>query len=239
MPFIDANILSGLSSIADFQVGKSNVDSNKVIEEGIELPFTTNPTGSYLYYDCTVAASLDSGIVVHNRLPQVDNEADTLASVFLDNENLATITDKGVNLTCKDQYTDIMQRMGHSRYWFRIWGRAMRIGYKIPIPAIKTIGGVVAIPYDRNPQWAYNGIVPGSSFGGVVLWRAYWSLWYTTLVPPKNQTIPAADPSTLITGTPVPPKSGGIQVPYSQADDEAVAKPPRIIDDGIIGVTGR
>ena len=200
-----------------------NIDNDQTIESGISFPWSDNSAASYLYYDCTVGVMLDSGIVVHDRLPQVDRTSDTLAAVDLDASNIDHITALGVSLKCTDQYMDIVQRMGHSRYWFRLWGQAIRIGYKVPIPRIKTIGGVAAIPYDRNPQWAYNKMAPGGNYSGAILWVARWSLWYTTDRPPTKNNIPAADPSAHIKGTAVPPSNiQGMQAPYSQADDNAV-----------------
>lgn len=219
MPFRDANLEAGLSKNAPFQVGVSNIDPNDPIEEGVLLPSPTDPAGSYMYYDCTVGVMLDSGIVIHNRLPQVDRVADTLSMVDLDNPNLDKVLGVGVNLRCQDQYLDIVQRMGHSRYWFRLWGQAMRVGYQIPIPGIRYIGGVPAIPYDRNPQWAYNRTVPGANYSGVVIWYAQWSLWYTTDRPPTSNTIPVTDPAAHINGNTTIPD--GIQAPYSEADDDA------------------
>ncbi len=227
MPFLDNNVAAGLRANAPFQVGVSDVDPNTTIEQGIEIPWSSDPAGSYVYYDCAVGVMLDSGIVVHNRLPQVNRTVDTLASVALDDPNLDQLTGFGVNLRCNDQYQDIVQRMGHARYWFRIWGQALRVGYQIPIPGIKLIGGVPAVPYDKNPQWAYNSIAPGGNYSGVILWRAQWSLWYTTALPPYSQSIPAADPSAHITGTAKPPT--GMQSPYSQADDEAVVNAPPVV----------
>ena len=224
MAFENENKFDGLPPNGSFQVGVSDIDNNDLVEQGIFLPWSSDPAGSYLYYDCTVGVMLDSGIVVHNRLPQTNNTADSLSSAFLDDPNLDQITDMGVNLKCQDQYTDIVQRMGHARYWFRIWGQALRVGYQVPIPGIKMIGGVQAIPYDKNPQWAYNRIFPGGNYGGLIMWHAVWSLWYTTLVPPTSQDIPAADPSAHITGDAVLPT--GIQAPWSQVDDDAVASAP-------------
>ncbi len=223
MPFKDNNVAVGLAKGASFQQGRANVDPNKAVETGLLLPWSSDPAGSYVYYDCAIGCMLDSGIVVHNRLPQVNRGVDTLSRTTLDDPNLDSLTGFGVNLKCLDQYADIVQRMAHARYWFRIWGQALRVGYQIPIPGIKTIGGVPAIPYDRNPQWAYNSIAPGGNYGGVILWRAQWSLWYTTAVPPNANTVPAADPSAHISGTVAPP-AAGIQVPYSQADDDASAQ---------------
>lgn len=219
MPFQNNNAVMGLPVGGNYLQGRSDVDPNTEVERGESIPWSSDPAGSYVYYDCTVGVMLDSGIVVHNRLPQVDRAADTLASVDLGDPNMDRLVGPGVNLSCRDQYQDIVQRMGHARYWFRLWGQALRVGYQIPIPGIKTIGGVAAVPYDRNPQWAFCGIVPGGNYGGLILWRAQWSLWYTILVPPTSQSIPAADPTAHIDGTAAPP--AGIQAPYSAADDAA------------------
>lgn len=239
MPFIDANTAAGLPKSAPFQIGRSDVDPNTpIIEQDVSIPWNSDPAGSYVYYDCTVGMMLDSGMVIHNRLPQVNNTPDTLSSIALDDPNLETITAQGVNLKCQDQYKDIIQRMGHSRYWFRLWGQALRVGYQVPIPSIKMIGGVPAVPYDQNPQWAFNRIAPGGNYSGIILWHAMWSLWYTTLVPPVNNTFPAADPSAHITGTTTIPD--GIQSPYSAPDDNAqVASPLGPQRAGPVGTTSR
>ena len=223
MPFQNENVAVKLPVNAKFQVGRSNTDTNTVLENDITIPVMSNPQATWVYFDCTIGVMLDSGIVVHNRLPQVDNTPDTLAATLLglDDPNLDKLTPNGgVNLRCMDQYTDIVQRMGHARYWFRIWGQALRLRYQVPIPGIKTIGGVPAIPYDRNPQWAFNRIAPGGNYGGTILWHAQWSLWYTTAVPPRNNEIPAADPSAHIRGDARQPLS--MQVPFSAPDSNAV-----------------
>lgn len=221
MAFKNENVAAKLPKAAKFQVGRSNIDKGRNLERGYTLPWMGDPASSWAYFDCTIGMMLDSGIVVHNRLPQVDNTPDTLASSLLglDDPNFSTINGPGVNLRCNDQYTDIVQRMGHSRYWFRIWGQALRFGYQIPIPAIKTIGGVPAIPYDRNPQWAFNRIAPGGNYGGIILWHAAWSLWYTTAVPPRSNAFPAMDAAAHIYGDNKPPKA--IQVPFSRPDGDA------------------
>lgn len=203
-------------------VAASIKSTSSVRDLHIPLAWASVPAASWVYYDCTIEVMLDSGIVVHNRLPQVDRTADTLASCYIDDPKMDKIKVGGVNLKSQDQYTDIVQRMGHSRYWFNLKGQALRIGYQIPIPAIKTIGDVNAIPYDKNPQWAFNRIFPGGNYGGVILWHASWSLWYTTAVPPLSNTIPAADPSAHINATPPPPKE--IQTPFVPAGIKDAAK---------------
>lgn len=227
MPWKDANTKIGLSHSSPFQVGKSDQDSGQLLEDGVLLPWPSDPLTSWIYYDCAVGVMLDSGIAVHRRLPQIDVTPDTLSSCLLEDPTLDSIgsinNDIGVNLASRDQYTDIVQRMGHSQYWFRLWGQALRVGLKVPIPGIKTIGGVEAIPYDRNPQWAFNRIAPSGNFNGVILWHAAWSLWYTTAKPPRTNTIPAADPSAHIADNDLVVRNvGGIQSPFSQPDDNAV-----------------
>ena len=225
MAFLNENVAAGLRADDQFQIGVSDVDPSAPgqNEVNVLLPYPSNPEFSWVYYDCEIMCVLDSGIVVHNRLPQVDNPADTLASCDYADKNMPLATG-GVSLKSRDQYTDIVQRMGHSRYWFRLYGQALRIGFQVPIPSIKTIGGVPAIPYDRNPQWAFNRIAPGGNYGGIILWHAAWSLWYTTAVPPRSNVIPAIEPAAGIDGDEPLPK--GIQVPYSAPDDNAVSFAP-------------
>ena len=219
MPIKNNNRVAGLPPSSVFQVGVSNTDDDTVIEQDIRISWPSDPIGSYLYYDCSVSVVLDSGIVTHNTLPQVDGEADTLASVFLDRPGPDKVAGPGVNIKSNDKYQDIVQRMGHSRYWFVLSGQALRVGHRVPIPGMKTIGGVPAVSHDNNPQRAFNRVMPGGNYGGVILWHAQWSLWYTTAVPPYAQTIPEVDMAAHISGATPPPKS--IQSPYSQADDNA------------------
>lgn len=227
MPFKNSNVASGIPLNDRYQVGISDEDSaTPIIEQGSFLPWASESSASWVYFDCTIGAMLDSGIVVHNRLPQVNRTADTLASCDFAASNFDEVLGPGVNLKCKDQYADIVQRMGHARYWFRIWGQALRIGYQVPIPGIKLIGGVPAIPYDKNVQWAFNRIAPGGNYSGAILWHAAWSLWYTTAVPPTSNDIPAADPSAHISGQTAIPDKNGIQAPFSAPDDNATRRAP-------------
>lgn len=224
MSFKNENTTRNLNVNDLFQEGVSNVDQGLLGEENLSLPWTSDPAGSYAYYECTVMCVLDSGIVVHNRLPQVNNSIDTLSSVDMNSADLDRLTTIGVNLACRDQYQDIVQRMGHARYWFRLWGQGLRIGYKIPIPGIKTIGGVPAIPYDKNPQWAFNRIFPGGNYGGIPLWHAKWSLWYTVIVPPNKDDLPCIDLAAQIRGTDKVPNS--ITPPFTLPDDNSVPTQP-------------
>jgi hypothetical protein len=231
LPFQNENILDGLPKLGPFQAGRSDVDPGNTAEigKGGQVLGAPDPADSWLYFDCTVECVLDSGIVVHRRLPQVNNAADSLGASPLDAGNYNTLTpdgsptNAGVNLRSLDQYADIVQRMGHARYWFRLVGQALRVGYQVPIPKLVKIGGVAAIPDDgRAPQYAYNRIAPGGSYGGLILWHAAWSLWYTTAAPPTSGYVPAVDPTAGQVGTAPPTLPAFVQAPYSPADDSAL-----------------
>ena len=217
-PFKNENIAQKLPKNAKFQAGVSNYDPpGRPVEQGITLPWASLGEASWVYYDVTLLNVLDSGIVVHRTLPQYDRTADTLASCDITDPTIDRLTGRGVNTISNDKFTDIVQRMGHSRYWFRLFGQAMRIGYQVPIPGIKRVADVKAIPHDENPQWAYNKIV--GNYSGAPLWHAQWSLWYTVAEPPKAQQTPPQNVAVHIGGNVVLPKE--LQAPFSQPDDEA------------------
>jgi hypothetical protein len=181
------------------------------VETGVELP-TPNERANWVYYDCALGCVLDSGIVVHRRLPQHDYEPDTLASCYADEAGIDTLTGLGVNLKSNDKFQDVVQRMAHSRYWFKLWGQAMRVGEQVPIPGLKEVGGVKAYPHDSNPQWAYNKVV--GNYSGQVLWYAQWSLWYTLAEPPKKNQNPPANLAQHIGVAKSAPV--GMQAPWTQ-----------------------
>lgn len=219
MPFRNENIAAGIQRNSPFQVGVTDVDAGLLIENNIGIPIAVDNDATWVYFDCTISVMLDSGIAIHHPLPQVDRGIDTISSNGYGSDDFNQLTN-GVNLECINAYTDITQRMAHPRYLFRLFGRALRIGKQIPIPGLVSIGGVPAVPYDNNPQWGYNSIAPGGNFGGVILWRAEWSLWYTTLTPPTSNFIPAADPAAQIAlGV---EELDAIQSPFSQTDDSSI-----------------
>lgn len=187
------------------------------LETGVKLS-TSNRRANWVYYDIALGCQLDSGIVTHRTLPQVDNEWDTLGACEITDSGIDLLTGRGVNVVSNDVYEDIVQRMAHSQYWFRLWGQAMRIGEQIPIPRIKTIAGVLAIPHDNNPQWAYNKII--GNYSGQVLWYAQWSLWYTLASAPKEQQKALQNLAQHTDGT----SSNEMQAPWSYPDDDAVSR---------------
>lgn len=199
--------------------GTSNFDPyGGRLEDGVKLPFPQQPGATWVYYQIDLETHLDSGIVVHNRLPSVDNEADTLSNCDIISKTADKIAAKyGVNLKSNDKFTDIVQRMAHSRYWFHLYGQAMRIGLQVPIPGIKVICGQPAIPHDENPQRGSNRNI--GNYSGAILWHATWSLWYTIASAPNGQNPALFNPAQHTADDAIPPKD--FQAPWSQPDDLA------------------
>lgn len=222
--FLDENEAANLAANAGFQVGVSDLDpAGNPVEQGIKLSWA-DPTSSWVYYECGIECYLDSGIVVHRHLPQSDPNADTLSSCDVTDSDLRTKIDAGVNVKSVDDFADVRQRMAHSVYRFRLFGQAMRVGYQVPIPGLKKVGGVNAVPDDEQEQYAVNWI--SGNYSGVILWRAEWSLWYTVTVPPTEDQPAPDNLAAQIDGDELPPDQ--MQAPYSQPDDEAENSAPAL-----------
>lgn len=221
--FQDENIAQGIAKNSQFQAGVSDFDPyGNTLEKGVLLP-TPGGNATWVHYENTIYCVLDSGIVTHRTLPQFNTAPDTLASCMITDTNIDKITGKGVNTKSVDQFADVVQRMAHSQYRFCMKGEAMRVGEQVPIPGLKLVGGVSAIPHDNNPQWAYNKIA--GNYSGVILWYAEWELWYTVAVPPRSQQLPPPNLAQHIAAdSPYP--TGGIQAPISQPDDNAQTNNP-------------
>ena len=99
MPFFDSNTALGLQPNNAYQVGVSDVDPDAAgtVEDKFLLPWPQDPNASWIYYNCTVVTVMDSGVVVHNHLPQVNPSPASLASCLFDDPNLVNLTG-GVNL---------------------------------------------------------------------------------------------------------------------------------------------
>lgn len=226
MPFAlfqNENVAQGLQKNSQFKAGVSDYDPPGVpVEQNIVLPGTQDAAASWVYYDIALACVLDSGIVAHRHLPQVNKAADSLASCVITDPDIDLLTGRGVNIISNDQFSDTVQRMAHSVYWFRLYGQAMRIGFQVPIPGLKKVGGVTAIPHDANPQNAWNKIV--GNYSGLPLWHAYWSLWYTVAEPPISQQVPPPNLAQHIAGDVKLPD--GMQAPFSVPDGDAQSTNP-------------
>jgi hypothetical protein len=219
--FQDENKAQGITG-SQVQAGISNADDGRIIEKGITLPWLFNPRYSWMAYQCWIECHLDSGMVLHKPLPQSNPEPDTLASGFvspLDNDFESNVA--GVNLKSTGNYTDVVQRMANSDYRFVLKGYGMRAGYQIPIPGLKSVGGVDAVPDER--QFGQNTIVGNCS--GIPIWYAEWDLWYFVNLPPTKAQVPPPNVALHIAGD--QQLSPTIQAPYSQPDGNAVAAIPQ------------
>lgn len=142
-------------------------------EDQITLPWAIDPAASWISYSCWVEVHLDAGMVLHKPLPQFDPDADTLASLAIDDPHLDSETG-GVNITARASAQDYIQRMATSTYRFILHGGGVRVGYQIPIPGLMSVSGVEPVPGEI--QRAYNVIV--GNLAGIPLWRAAWELHY-------------------------------------------------------------
>ena len=221
--FQNENLVRGLAEDSPFQVGISDLDPGAVLEQGVTIPWMSDASASFVYYDCWITSYLDPGIVVHRHLPQANPSLpDSLGVTTLNDGSADKYEDDGVNTKSKDSFNDIVQRMAHSQYWFCLRGLALRIGKQVPIPKILLICGQVAVPH-YPPEMAYNKIV--GNYSGIPLWKAEWALWYTTSVQPRYNVVPPTNLAAHIRADQQLPDE--LQAPFSQPDPNAQpAEPP-------------
>lgn len=173
----------------EFPFGSSPDPSTNTLqpEGNLALSWTVDPAASCLDYRCWLECLLDAGMVLHKPLPSSDPDPDTLASAFIQDANLDAQNPAlgGVNLKPGVRVQDVIQRMATSTYTFVVRGWGLRVGYQIPIPGLKSVGGVTAVP--AAVQQAYNVIV-GNLPGGIPLWFATWELHYYVVGLPAKAT---------------------------------------------------
>ena len=88
MSFTNENEFVGLQQTNDFQSGKSNVDpAFPQPEQSVKLPWSSDPRATWLFFESAIECMLDSGIVVHNRLPQ-SNAVTDAQGVTLQTDNI-------------------------------------------------------------------------------------------------------------------------------------------------------
>ncbi len=165
--------------------GKGGVGDNASLfpEDSLSFPWVFNPQNSWFEYRCWVEVNLDAGMALHKPLPQKNPIVDHLATTYLGDANFDTATPaSGVNIASYSDATDVIQRMATSTYRFTLRGWGMRAGYQIPIPGLKTVGGVPAVPGEI--QRGYNVIV--GNLAGIPLWFATWTLEYLIAKAPRG-----------------------------------------------------
>jgi hypothetical protein len=158
----------------DFAGQVTNIDDlNTNPEQDLALPWVSDPAASWLDYRCWVEVSLDSGMALHKPLPRQDYDPDTLAQVYINDNNLDT-TQAPYPVGSSVATVDVIQRMATSDFRFVLRGWAMRAGYPVPIPGLKYVGGITPVP-DRI-QRAANLLI--GNWSGVPIFYAYWELHY-------------------------------------------------------------
>lgn len=222
--FVNENTAQGANNGANtFQVGVNNIDRGTPNETGILLPWTIDPKFSWIDRADYIGVELDSGIVVHRALPQSIQPIDTLGSDDINDPEFGRMI-TGVNTISGGTFADVVQRMAHSVYRFNLRGWARRAGYQVPIPTLKVVAGVPAIPDDSVPQRTTGNMIIGN-MSGIPMYFCKWDLWYTTAVPPSKRQSPVESLAERISAADKLP-TGGIQVPINAPDDYARAAGP-------------
>jgi hypothetical protein len=226
--------------------GISDSDNGPLIEQSLTTPWVINPVVSWLDYRCWIEVHLDAGIVLHKILPQAAQDVDTLAIALADPTSptikpnppaiqpasLGTVDldqfkgsqnpqDPGaINLKSVGTYKDFTQRMATSTYRFVLRGYGLRAGYQVPVPGLISVAGIPAIPDGK--QWSLGNPLVGA-YGAVPVFYNEWELWYLVSVPPRYQQKPPPNLAQHVTADQQLPN--GIQVPYSQTDQNSTPGP--------------
>ncbi len=204
-------------------------------EDALSLPWTTDPATSWIDYRCWVEVLLDPGMALHKPLPQSNPAVDTLASAFITDADF----DKnigGVNLASSSRAVDIIQRMASSTYRFILKGFGLRAGYTIPVPGIRSVGGIPAVP--DFPQWTSGNVLVGN-WSGIPMFFCEWELHYIVSQSPHGTRSPGnPDAATGPVAAPIPPNPA--QHIRGDAELPAGISLPRVFPDGRVvqGVPG-
>ncbi len=218
---LDENKAQGIAGTGNAQAGVSDVDDGSFPESSTSFPWLIDPATSWLDYRCGVEVSLDAGMVLHKPLPQSQGTIDTIASSpdVMAAAHAQSVT--GVNTISANSYTDIAQRMATSTYRFALKGYGLRVGYQVPVPALKAVAGITPVP--DALQWSSGNILVGN-YGGIPVYLCEWELHYFVTAPPKAQQLPPPNIAEHIRADdPVP---STVTVPYSQADMNSVSAIP-------------
>ena len=220
--FQDENKLAGLPPglTQPIQAGISNLDTGENPEVAGVWPWLSAVEASWLEYRNWVEVILDAGMALHKPLPQKAQRVDTLANGFIHDFTFNKLK-VDTNLQSLGDYADIIQRMATSDYRFALRGYAVRVGYKIPIPGIKTIAGIPATPAER--QEVTGPYLIGNS-SGVPVWAARWDLWYYVGEPPQQAQEAPPNLAENIRGNVKLPDTQ--QIPISQPDQNSVVALP-------------
>lgn len=191
-------------------------------ESLLSLPWVIDKDSSYVDYRCWVEILLDAGMALHKPLPQNNPTVDTLATAYFQDPDFDEATPaNGVNLGSSSNAVDVIQRMASSTYRFVLRGFGLRAGYQVPIPGLKSVGDVPAVPAEI--QRGANVIVGNHS--GIPLWFAFWELHYMITRPPRQS--PQSKPGLVTVPIPsnpalhINPKAklpSSVRLPWTTSD---------------------
>jgi len=170
------------------------------------------PFNSWLDYSVSLRYNERSGVIRHKLLLPADDSAarspgqpdSTPSPPYVWGGQLGSddsVRDQvGPGITAAEgrgtRTTDPVQRpVGPSR---RIWlmGYGVRLGYRVPVPVLKTVGGVAAIEVER---WIDER--PASAIAGMPIYKTGWIIEYIIpAAPTKSVEIPA-NPMFGVDGT--------------------------------------
>ncbi len=191
-------------------------------EAALSLPWVVTPANPWLDYRIWVECLLDAGMSLHKPLPQNNPSVDTLASVYTTDAAMAS-SKAGTNLNSSSAAVDIIQRMASSTYRFVLRGYGLRVGYPVPVPGLKSVGGVPCVPAER--QWVKGNMIVSNLMGGIPVFFNAWELHYFVAVSPKNAKEPVlSNPALHIRSDAQLPTS--ILLPRAPLDQRALEKAP-------------
>lgn len=218
-PLVDENRANGLpvGTTTPQQAGSTDIDAGTTPEAGINLPWMKDPSISWLDYQCTLEVVLDAGQALHKCLPQESFPVDSLGDDDVGKPAAMLASKNGVNLVSRGKGKDVIQAMATSTYTFRLRGYGVRAGYPVPVPRLVTIGGVPAVPAQR--QWASLPQIVANAMG-VPIFLGQWDLWYYVAMPPGQNQIGPANLAEHSDGSGKLPD--GMQVPVSQSDQNSI-----------------
>jgi hypothetical protein len=155
-----------------------------------------DPSASWLYYANRLELVMKGNVVRHRPLgarggntdPGPDATGGSTTDLGSAQGNLAS--------TIQNVIPDTFQRPGSAAYKVRMIGRAMRVGFRIPVPQLVSVGGVpVELAYDVSSEE-----VLGSA-GGIPIFGSRWRREYLLATAPAGQIDSLSNPVTKTDST--------------------------------------
>lgn len=194
--------------------GASGTDAEREVNNTVKVLLRNlTPSNSWLFYQIWLVWNERSGAVRHKLLLPPDDSAARNPAVpesgptpaggvwggrLGSDDSIRDQTGPGVKPAegKGSRTTDPVQRpVGPSRrIWLKGWG--VRLGYRVPVPILKTVGGTPVIEVER---WIEEK--PASAIAGIPIYRTAWSIEYMVPGAPTGVIEIPANPILGIDGT--------------------------------------